>query len=396
MASHRSIALAVACYAMGVGSIMMLGASSCLSAIAADLGMATELVKGLFLSSSTWSSMVVSLVSGWLVDRLGYRLQLLISSLMQAAGLAVIALSMDQWQALAGGVITGLGRGMMSAPMTALVCNLYPENRTRMAGVHHSSWYIGTVLILVLVLVAFEVGIGWRTLFAVFAVMVLLYSPAAMLRSLPGPTPARAAGTGARLPIWKIARDRTFWLIAVGLFFTAITEVTAGSWLPYYMEVGIGSSRSQGAIGLMVFAAVMAVGRLSMPWAIRRVGLRTVFIVAGLACTISSPLAAWHDHPFFVVMWLCVLGFAVSGLFPSVNAHAGDRFPTAGSTMFAVLNSIALVGALTGPVVFGFAADFTGLRWAMAMMAIAPLLWMVGLVRAVEKRNGGHIRDGNR
>ena len=75
MASHRRITLALACYSMGTGSMMMLGASSCLSAIASDVGMTTKLSKGLFLSSSTWSSIVVSLLSGWLVDRFGYRLQ---------------------------------------------------------------------------------------------------------------------------------------------------------------------------------------------------------------------------------------------------------------------------------------------------------------------------------
>ena len=95
MASHRQITLAFACYSMGTGCVMMLGASSCLSAIAVDIGMTTDLGKGLFLSSSTWSSMVVSLLSGWLVDRLGYRFLTLTSSLVQASGLIVIALSID-------------------------------------------------------------------------------------------------------------------------------------------------------------------------------------------------------------------------------------------------------------------------------------------------------------
>ena len=386
MASQRQITLFIACYSMGAGSMATLGAASCLSAIAADVGMTTELAKGLFLSSPLWSSAVVSLLSGWLVDRLGYRLQVLISSVLQAAGLAAIAMSADQWQVLAGGALTGLGRGMMSAPMTALVCSQYAENRVRIVSVHHASWYIGMVLVLLFVLGAFELGIGWRTVFAIFAATMLLYSPAAMLKFLPGPA-LRSGQPGARTSVWEIVRDRNFRLIAVSLFFCAITEITAASWLPYYLEVGIGSSRSLGAIGLMVFAAVMAIGRLSTPLAIRRVGLRNVFIATGLACMISTPLAAWHDHPFFVVLWLSVLGLGVSGIYPSVNAYAGDRFPTAGSTMFATLNGTSLVGALVGPVAFGLTADVAGLRWAMALTAIAPFLWMLGLVRAVRDQH---------
>lgn len=172
-----------------------------------------------------------------LVDRLGYRLQVLISSVLQAAGLAAIAMSADQWQVLAGGALTGLGRGMMSAPMTALVCSQYAENRVRIVSVHHASWYIGMVLVLLFVLGAFELGIGWRTVFAIFAATMLLYSPAAMLKFLPGPA-LRSGQPGARMSVWEIARDRNFRLIAVSLFFCAITEITAASWLPYYLEVG--------------------------------------------------------------------------------------------------------------------------------------------------------------
>ena len=343
-------------------------------------------MKGLFLSSPVWSSALTSLASGWMVDRLGYRLQVLLSSLLQAAGLMAVAMASDQLDALVGGAVSGLGRGMMTPPMTALMCSLYAENRVRIVNLHHSSWYIGMVVFLLFTLGVLELGIGWRTLFAMFAGLVLLYSPAAMLRFLPGPRVAKSEDAGERLSFWRVARHRDFRLLAVSLFFCSITEVTAASWLPYYLEAGIGSSRSQGAVGLTVFAAVMAVGRLSMPLVVRRIGLRSVFIVTGLACIISSPLAAWHDNPILVVVWLSVLGFAVSSIYPSTNAHAGDRFPKAGSAMFAMLNSTGLLGALVGPVVFGSAADFVGLRWAMALMAVAPLMWMVGLLRAVREK----------
>ena len=121
------------------------------------------------------------------------------------------------------------------------MCNLYAEDRVRVASVQHSSWYVGVVLILLFVLVAFEAGIGWRTLFAVFAGMVLLYSPAAIFRFLPGPISERTPRAVARVSSQEIARDGTFRLIAIGLFFCVITEVTMASWLPYYLEVGVGA-----------------------------------------------------------------------------------------------------------------------------------------------------------
>ena len=383
----RRVILAVACYAMAAGSTMMLGAASCLSVIAADLGMDTELSKGLFLSSPIWSSALTSICSGWLVDRLGYRLQISISSLVQAVGLVVVATATEPVHALAGGTITGLGRGMVSAPMTALLCDLYAENRVRITGIHHSSWYIGVCVILLLVLVAFEFNVGWRNLFGLFAVLVLVYAPAAFLKSMPGRRAARSVRFGERIPFREVAGHWSFRFLVLGLFFSTITEVTASLWMPYYLEISIGSSRSFGAVGLMFYSLVMAIGRLTTPLVVRRLGLRTVVCITGLACLVSSPLAAWHNHPSAVVAWLSVLGFAVSGIYPSVNAHAGDRFPTAGSTMFAAFNSVALLGALTGPIAFGLTADFVGLRWALAATTVVPLAWMSSLALGVRSED---------
>ena len=389
--SRRTI-LVVACYAMAAGSTMMLGAAACLSAISADLGMDSELSKGLFLSSPIWSSALTSVGSGWLVDRLGYRLQILISSLVQAVGLVVVAVATEPLHALAGGTITGLGRGMVSAPMTALLCDLYAENRGRITAIHHSSWYIGVCVILVVVLLAFQLNVGWRSLFGLFTVLVLVYAPAAFLEFMPGRRAARSDRSDVRIPFREVAGHWRFRLLVLGLFFTTITEVTAAHWMPYYLEISIGSSRSFGAVGLMVYAVVMATGRLTMPIVIRRLGLRKVVFITGFACLVSSPPAAWHDHPFAVVAWLSVLGFAVSGLYPSVNAHAGDRFPTAGSTMFAAFNSAALLGALTGPIAFGMAADLVGLRWALASTAAAPLVWMTRLALGVRSESRKEAR----
>ena len=56
----------------------------------------------------------------------------------------------------------------------------------------------------------------------------------------------------------------------------------------------------------------------------------------------------------------------------------------------AAFNSVALLGALTGPIAFGMTADFVGLRWALAATTVVPLAWMSSL--ALRVRSG--IRGG--
>ena len=61
-----------------------------------------------------------------------------------------------------------------------------------------------------------------------------------------------------------------------------------------------------------------------------------------------------------------------------------------GSAMFVVLTSSALTGVVVAPMALGFVADALSLRWAMGLMAVPALLWMVALLQSVR------IMDGKR
>ena len=133
-------------YTMATGCMIVVGPATCLSPISADLGMTSETEKGFFLGLPFWGLGSVTLFSGWLAERLGYRWLLVTSSLMQSAGQLAVAAADTQMQAFAGILLTGLGRGMPAAPLNALLTTLFPDNRTGVMNVFHAFFYIGMVL----------------------------------------------------------------------------------------------------------------------------------------------------------------------------------------------------------------------------------------------------------
>ena len=78
--------------------------------------------------------------------------------------------------------------------------------------------------------------------------------------------------------------------------------------------------------------------------------------------------------PAATIAALAVLGLAVSGLWPTVLALAGDRFPTAGASMYSLLSAAGNLGGLVGPLVIGLVAERWGLRSGMAVLVVAPLV----------------------
>ena len=383
----RRIVLLVSCYIMATGSAMFVGPATCLSVIAVDLNMVTAAQKGVFLSAGTWGMAVMSALSGWLVGRLGFRWSLVGSGLLQGGGLLAISSAQVAWAAIGGALILGLGRGIQTAPLTALLCELYPGGRTRVVSLFHSFWYIGMAVLLLFVLAALRLDWEWRTIFRVFAAMALLVAATGLLRVFPGRAPP-ITRQGERMSVLAVARHPGVWLLVPALMLSGITELGPSSWLPYFVEQGIGSTRASGSLGLLAYAAIMVVGRLSTPFVVRRWGIRRFAAVAGTLCMVSLPMAAMNDDPTLSVAWMMLLGLGITGVYPAVNAYAADRFPQAGNGMFVVLNSSALAGVVVAPMALGFVADALSLRWAMGLMAVPALLWMVALLQSVRIMDG--------
>ena len=354
---------ALCCSCMFTGSSILMGPATCLGAIAADLGLESEAQKGLFLSASIWGLGVLMMPSGWLADRLGFRLLLFISALLQGLALILVSLAQEFWVALLGSFATGVGRGMVSAPMTSLLCAIYPDRRTQVTSLLHGFYYVGMIFTLALIMGLLELEKSWRIIFQVLGALVFSYGIAALFVALPG--------------LWAIVRRPTFLLLAASIFFSSITEMGPSSWLPYFIEEASGASQTLSITALMIFGAIMAVGRISTASVVQHWGPRRFFIGAGLLCSTSLILTAFTTDTGLTIFLMCFMGLGISGVFPTILGYAGDRFPQAGPSMFAILVSTAIAGGLLSPLGIGVAADAFGLRPAMAALALAPLAFLI-------------------
>ena len=379
VANARQV-LALLCYCMATGGTLVVGPATCLSAMAADLEMSLETQKGLFLGAPFWGLGAMALFSGWVAQRLGYRLLLLTSSLLQTLGLLAIASATTQLEAMVGSLLLGLGRGMIAAPLTALLCTIYPHNRTGVANLFHAFFHIGMIALIALVLLLLHLDWDWRNIFVVFAALVAPCGLVGFIVPLPG------ASRGERDPhesdsLRNISAKAGFGLLVGSIFFGGATEMGATSWLPYFVEQAVDTSRELASLGLLCFALTMVVGRLAATVMVRRIGVKQVFVASGLVSALSVVLAALPIGTFFTLFWLTLLGLGVSGIFPTVLGYAGDRFPRANASLFAVLNSSAILGSVIAPAGVGLAADLVGLRPAMALLAIAPLCFLAAVLR---------------
>jgi fucose permease len=365
--SPRAV-FAACCSSSGLMGVVSTAPALCLTAIAADLGLGPA-GSGVYLSGIYWGLTVSLLVTGPFADRFGFRIPFVASAVLQAAGMLLTAAASTPWMATAGAVVVGLGIGALDALVTPLVCAVYPEARTRTSNLLHAFYPLGMLLSVFLVLLLLRLGLDWHGVYRWLSLLCLPYGLMMLLIGLP----ATSHAGPERLPTRDLIGTRHFLVLAVLILLAGATEAGPSQWLPAYIEKAAGGTQFGGALGLLAFGTTMACGRLGNSLLAHRFGATRLVTGGAIVCTAMIVLAALPVPALVNVAALATIGLAVSGLWPSVLALAGDRFPAAGASMFSLLSSAGGMGCVIGPLAIGLVADRWGLRWGMAALTVAPL-----------------------
>jgi MFS family permease len=171
---------------------------------------------------------------------------------------------------------------------------------------------------------------------------------------------------GGRVPLW---RDRRLVLIGFVVFAMALTEGTASDWLPLIMVDGHGLDAALSSAVYAIFAATMAVGRLTGGHVVRRFGrAKVVAVSAALAAGGMGLVAAVDTLPVVsVAVLLWAVGAALG--FPLAISAAGDSGPDA-TARVSLAASLGFLAFLVGPPVLGFIGEHVGLRTALVVPVV--------------------------
>jgi len=363
----RRTILIVCCWGMTLLSLATAAPPVALTSVASDLGM-NYVQRGYFLAAGFWGITVFIFLSGPLADRLGFRPLLLIGTACYPAGCLLIALAARQWQASAGAFVLGAGAGLSDALYTPIICAVFPEKRTRISNLLHSFYAIGIMITVGVMLGLMHLEVSWRATFRILAALAVPFFATMVFLPLPrfsheGPT---------RMPTRQLLGRKAFFGLAAAIFLVGMTEHAPAGWLPNIVEEAAGS-KARGALGMLIFAAAMAAGRLSGSAVVHKLGVKGLFTATTVLCAASLLLASLPLGSAYTIFWLSVLAFAVASLWPTILGCAGDCFPQAGASMFSLLATCGNFAGVVGPIFVGAVAQARGLYLAMALLTVAPL-----------------------
>ena len=319
------------------------------------------------------------------VDRIGYRLSIVISEIASALGLAGLAVLPGLFADPFTGIILcvlvyAVGSGLIEVLVSPIVEACPFENKDAVMSMLHSFYCWGCVGVILLSSAFFFVfGIeNWRWLALLWA-LIPLYN----IYNFATCPIERLTEEGEGMTIGALFRTPFFWIAILLMVCAGASELSMAQWASAYTEAALGFPKASGdLIGPCLFAVTMGISRVIYGRYGARMNLHRFMLGSGILCLCCYLLTALSSVPAAGLAGCILCGFSVGIMWPGTISLSSPRLPQGGTAMFALLAMAGDLGGAFGPGLVGAVTQRAGDNMQTGMLAgsIFPLVLVLSLL----------------
>ena len=344
--------------------------------------------------------LLVDLLSVKLVDRIGYRVSMILAHAFSALGLVMLAFLPDMMPDPYAGLLIAtifyaLGGGLLEVVVSPVMEACPTPNKEKAMSLLHSFYCWGHVAVVMLSTLFFTVaGIeNWKIMAVIWA-LVPLYN---LLVFTKAPIAPLIPEGQQEMGLKKLIRSGIFWLLMLLMICSGACEQAVSQWASAFAEKALGVSKTLGDLtGPMLFAILMGLARAIYGKYGDRLPLRKCIVVCTLLCIVSYLMIALAPVPALGLIGCGLCGFSVGIMWPGTFSLACKAMPFGGTAMFALLALGGDIGCSGGPTWVGLMSGAMGddLQKGILTALIFPVLMIIGHViwKKFDKANSDGIQ----
>ncbi len=336
------------------------------------------------------TQLLVDLVAVKFADIIGYRTFVVISQLVSAAGLILMAFLPELLPNAFVGIIISvvlyaIGSGLVEVLLSPIVEACPFENKAGVMSLLHSFYCWGAVGVILGSTIFFAVfGIeNWKILTLIWAAVPLLNT----VNFLSCPI-ERLVEDEDGMRTGQLLRTPLFLLMILLMICAGASEATMTQWASAFTESALGVSKTVGdLVGPCLFAVFMGLARVFYGKKSEQLDLTKVMLICGSLCVVCYLLAALSPVPIIGLIGCALCGLSVGIMWPGTICISSQKCPRGGTAMFAFLALAGDLGAAAGPTMVGGIADAVGgnLKTGLLFATLFPALMIVGLILLLKK-----------
>ncbi|GAB2794799.1 MFS transporter [Halomonas shantousis] len=320
---------------------------------------------GLLLLCPVVGTFSLTLFSGYLNGRYGSRRMTIMASLGTAASLLIIGLAADRLFLGLGLIVFGAGEGLLNVAMNDQAASLERRYRRSIMSSFHGMFSLGGMA-------GALIGGG----FAALGLSPSIHLPLLACLALVGIgllgrylLPLEPRANPAAEPLVVRPRGQV-WLLGALASCTVFIEGAMTDWSAIYMTE-LGAQGGYAALGLALFTALMAGGRLVGDRWLDAVSSVAVLRIGGLLAIAGMGLAVVVATPGAAMAGFALTGLGLSTVYPCLIGCAGRSGIMSPAGGIAAVTMLGYVSLLGGPPMIGLLAEFIGLRGALVALVLA-------------------------
>lgn len=337
--------------------------------------------------------LLVDLLAIGFVDRIGYRVSILIAHIFSAGGVLLLTVLPDRCSEpfvglLIAVIIYATGGGLLEVLVSPIIESCPTDNKEAAMSLLHSFYCWGHVGVVFLSTVFFAVfGIeNWKIMAIIWACIPLANT--ILFAKVPI---APLIGEGEKgLTIKELCSKKLFWLFLLMMICAGASEQAVSQWASTFAEKGLGVSKTIGDLaGPMFFAICMGLSRAYYGKFGEKINLQLFMIRSSMLCVVSYLGIVFFTIPALGLISCGIAGLSVGIMWPGTFSMASASIKRGGTAMFALMALAGDLGCAGGPTVVGMVSSHFSDNLQMGTLAaiVFPVILCVGLAYTKKVRN---------
>lgn len=285
--------------------------------------------------------LVGSLMFGPIVDRYGYKMLIVCSSIVTAAGLEILAFSSEVSFIRLSIFLIGLGGGSLNGLTNALISDASNDHsRASNLSVLGIFYALGAITV-PLIYAPLSKSVPYTTIVSFAGALVALSVLYFLFVKFPEEKQKQGVPFGKLL---TLAKEPVMLLLSFVLFFQSGLEGILNSWISTYMNTVKGLNTEFALYALGFISVGILISRILTSYLLKVFPKLTILTISMLITSLGMGLIVLADSKFSAIAGTFTMGLGYASTFPIVLGTIGDKFKEISGTAF----SFALVIGLTG------------------------------------------------
>lgn len=330
--------------------------------------------------------LTVDALSAGFVDKIGYRISVILAHVFSAAGLLALGILPDIMTDSYAGILISvvlyaIGGGLIEVLISPIVEACPTEKKEAVMSLLHSFYCWGHVGVILLSTLFFTLaGIeNWKYMSMLWSLIPLLncfYFAAVPITHI--------AENREPLSLKQLMSEKLFWVFMVIMICAGASEHCMSQWASAFAEAGLHVSKTMGdLLGPCAFALLMGTARAIYGNNSDSLPLKKTMMGSAILCIFSYLLASLTNSAVLGLIGCAICGFSVGIFWPGTFSVMAVEMPDVGTSMYALMALAGDVGCSAGPTMVGFIANAfnDNLKYGLLAAIIFPIIIFITVNR---------------